>query len=370
MAVLTVAAVFPLAQCNSTPPPPPAHPVMAAPSATASAPVASVEAPPPAPPPRPTAPEPPAPQLASAGAFLVWIEDSSAKGGFHTALVEPGGAGGGAAKMVAERQEVVLASSKELWVMRSKTTRVTNCADCPLCMQDSSKCKKTTTTKVDEPLLQSLGTGRTIEPWGKNFTFESGCTAQVSAQDVAVAPAGAVGTVYFADWSKSTTRCGGDESDDGASFAFDLDKEALVELTLPDPPTDTLSAKAKADIIVQGCANDHAENPTLYRTRAVYGDDGVLRGLYGFTMSAGQGCANGPDHSTALSEQKSPWIPPELAAYGKLPAYVTSFMADRSAVNAMPIPAARVADAEKQMAVTDKDLDRLAKAFKKANPAP
>jgi hypothetical protein len=367
LAVTTMAAVFPLAQCNSAPPPPPVHPVIATPSATVSAPVASVEAPPPAPPPKPRPPEPPAPQLVSAGAFLVWIEDSSATGGFRTALVEPAGQ---SPKMVAQRPEVVLASSKELWVLRTKKTKVTNCADCDACMRDSSKCKKTATASVDEPLLQSLGTGRTIEPWSKSFTFESGCTAQVATQDATVTPAGAVGTVLFADWSKSTTRCGGDEADDGASFAYDLDKEAMVELTLPDPPTETLSAKAKADLIVQGCAGGHTEDPTFYRARAAYGDDGVLRGLYGFSMAAQQGCANGPDHSTALSEQKSPWIPPELAAYGKLPAYVTGFMADRSAVNAMPIAAARVADAEKEMARTDKDLDNLAKAFKKANPAP
>ena len=62
--------------------------------------------------------------------------------------------------------------------------------------------------------------------------------------------------------------------------------------------------------------------------------------------------------------------PAELAAYGKLPAYVTGFMADRSATFAMPIAAARVADAEKEMARTDKDLEKLAKAFKKAAAAP
>jgi hypothetical protein len=365
--VLTVATVFPLAQCNSAPPPPPAHPVIAAPSATASAPVASVEAPPPAPPPRPAPPEPPAPQLVSAGAFLVWIESGAANGGFRTVLVEPAGQ---SPKVVAERQEVVVASPKELWVLRSKKTKLTNCGECDVCLRDSSKCKKTATASLDEPQLESLATGRVQEPWVKNYTFESGCSAQVAAQDASVTFAGVVGTFFFADVSKSTTRCGGDESDEGASFAYDMDKEAIVELTLPDPPTETLSAKAKADLIVQGCASDHAENPTLYRSRAAYGDDGVLRGLYGFTMTAGQGCANGPDHQTALSEQKSPWIPPELTAYGKLPAYVTGFMADRSAISAMPIAAARVADAEKEMARTDKDLEKLARAFKKAASAP
>ena len=242
-----------------------------------------------------------------AGAFLVWIESGAATGGFRTVLVEPAGEN---PRVIAERQEVVVASSKELWVLRTKKTKVTNCGVCDVCMRDSTKCKKTETASVDEPQLESLATGRVQEPSIKNYTFESGCSAMVASQDAGVTFAGAVGTFFFADVSKSTTRCGGDEQDDGSSFAFDMDKEAIVELTLPDPPTETLSAKAKADLIVQGCASDHAENPTLYRSRAVYGDDGVLRGLYGFTMSAGQGCANGPDHQTALSEQKSPWIPP------------------------------------------------------------
>jgi len=362
--VLATLAFLGLTQCNSPPPVPPAPPPTPAPSASASTPVASVEPPPAPPPPAPKPPEPPAPRLVSAGAMLVWIEESSAVGGFRTTLVEPGPGG---AKVVAERPAVVVASSKELWVLRTKKTRYANCAECEKCNVDPRKCKKNDAASVDEPILESLGTARVLEPWSKTFTFVAGCAAQVSDQGASMTPAGAVGNVFFADLSKSVTSCGSDTAFNDEPLAFDLDAEKAVEPTLPDPPTHALTVRASAEILVQDCVHDRAEVPTMYRARAAYGDDGVLHGLYAFTTAAPQNCASGPNHEMNLDELKSPWIPPELAAYGKLPAFVVAYMADRSATFAMPIAAERVADAEKEMARTDKELARMEKGLARAH---
>jgi hypothetical protein len=361
---LVTLAFLGLTQCNSPPPVPLAPPPTPAPSASVPTPVASVEPPPAPPPPAPKPPEPPALRLVSAGAMLVWIEAADALGGFRTTLVEPGPGG---AKVVGERPAVVVASSKELWVLRTKKTRYANCAECDKCNQDPRKCKKNDKATVDEPILESLGTARVLEPWQKTFTFVAGCAAQVSAQDASMTPTGAVGNLFFADVSKNVTSCGSDTTFGDESLAFDLDAERAVEPTLPDPPTHALTIRAKAEILVQDCSQDRTEVPTLYRARAAYGDDGVLHGLYAFTMTASPNCASGPNHETMLNEQKSPWIPPELAAYGKLPAFVVTYMADRSATFAMPIAAERVADAEKEMARTDKELARMEKDLAKAH---
>jgi hypothetical protein len=333
-----------------------------APVAVASAPppAADVAPPPAAAPPKPKPPEPPAPQLVTAGAMLVWIEDSSALGTYRTQLVEPAAGG---AKLVAERPEIVVASSKELWVLRTKKTPAQNCVECTVCNRDPRKCKKNKTESVDEPFLQSLATGRVLEPWKKTFTFEAGCSASAAAQDASVTLVGTVGPVLFGNLSKSVTRCADDDPTlDDQPFAFDLEGETAIAPTLPDPPTDALTARAKVEILTTGCVTERTDTPALYWARAAYGEDGVLRGVYGFTMTAPPNCASGPGHQATFSEQKSPWAPPELAAYGKLPAFVVSYMADRSATFATPIAAARVADAEKEMARTDKELARLVKA--------
>jgi hypothetical protein len=327
-------------------------------------PVASVEPPPAPPTPAPKPPEPPTPRLVSAGAMLVWIEEAAAVGRFRTTLVEPGPGG---AKVVAERPAVVVASSKELWVLRTRKTRYANCAECDKCNVDPRKCKKNEAATVDEPFLESLVTARVLEPWSKTFTFAAGCAAQVMAQDASMTPAGAVGNVFFADVSKNVTSCGSDTTVADEPLAFDLDAETAVEPTLPDPPTHALTLRAQAEMVVQGCVEDRAKVPTLYRARAAYGDDGVLRGRYAFTMAAPGNCADGPNHETVLDEQKSPWIPPELAAYGKLPAFVVTYMADRNATFAMPIAAERVTDAEKEMARTDKELARMEKDLAEAH---
>jgi hypothetical protein len=296
--------------------------------------------------------------------MLVWIEESSAVGGFRTTLVEPGPGG---AKVVGERPAVVVASSKELWVLRIRKTPYLTCAECDKCNVDPRKCKKNDVNTGDDPILESLGTARVLEPWSKAFTFVAGCAAQVSAQDASMTPVGAVGNVLFADVSKNVTSCGSDTAFGDEPLAFDLDAERAVEPTLPDPPTHALKIRAKAEILVQDCTQDRAEVASLYRARAAYGADGVLHGVYAFTMPASSNCASGPNHETMLNEQKSPWIPPELAAYGKLPAFVVTYMADRGATFAMPIAAERVADAEKEMARTDKELGKMEKDLARAH---
>ncbi len=359
---LATLAFLGLTQCNAPPAAPPVPPAMPTPSVSVATPVVPVEPPPAPPPPAPKPAEPPAPHLISAGAMLVWIEESSALGGYRTTLVEPGPGG---AKVVGERPAVVVASSKELWLLRTKSTRYANCAECDKCNVDPRKCKKNDKATVDEPFLESLATGRVLEPWQKTFTFVAGCAAQMGSQDASMTPTGAVGHVLFADVSKTVTTCSQDTAFDYDPVAFDLDAEGPAALTLPEPPTHALTIKAQAEIVVQDCAQDKAEVPTMARARAAYGDDGVLHGMYGFTMAAPVNCANGPDHQTMLDELKSPWTPPELAAYGELPAFVVSYMADRSATFAMPIAPERVAAAEKEMARTDKDLAKLEKDLPK-----
>ncbi|HEX3343933.1 MAG TPA: hypothetical protein VHS09_05135 [Polyangiaceae bacterium] len=362
--LLAAPAFLLLTQCNPPAPPPAAPPVTPVASVSVPAPLASA-APPAAPlPPAPKPAEPPAPRLVSAGAMLVWIEESSAVGGFRTTLVEPGPGG---AKIAGERPAVVVASSKELWVLRTKKTRYANCGECDKCNADPAKCKKNEAATVDEPYLESLGTARVVEPWQKTFTYAPGCAAQLMSQDAAVTPAGAVGNLFFADVTKVVTSCGGDTAQNDEALAFDLDAEKPVEPTLPDAPTHALTLRAQAEIVVQDCTPDRTEVPTLYRARAAYGDDGVLHGLYAFTMTAQTSCASGPDHDTMLNEQKSPWIPTELAAYGKLPAFVVTYMAERRATFAMPVAADRVAAAEKEMARTEKELAALEKDLARAH---
>jgi hypothetical protein len=261
----------------------------------------------------------------------------------------------------------VVASSKELWVLRTRSTRYLNCAECDKCNVDPRTCKKNDKATVDEPYLESLATGRVLEPWKATFTYANGCAAQVQGQDASMTPAGAVGHVLFADLSKTVTSCQSDSAIDATPLAFDLDTETAIQPTLPDAPTHALTVRAQADIVVQDCSQDKTEVPSLYRARAAYGDDGVLHGMYTFSTAGTPNCASGPDHAMMLSEQKSPWIPPELAPYGKLPAFVASYMADRNATSAMPIAAARVADAEKEMARSDKDLAKLEKDLARAH---
>jgi hypothetical protein len=48
---------------------------------------------------------------------------------------------------------------------------------------------------------------------------------------------------------------------------------------------------------------DPNEQPEAYRMTARYAPDGVLQGVFGFTMSAPYMCGTGPGHYTVLSEQ-------------------------------------------------------------------
>jgi hypothetical protein len=345
---LAVLAVLELTQCNSPPAPPPVPPATPPPAETVPLPLASVAPPPVIPPATPRAPEPPPLRLVAAGAAIVWTADPKARGGFRSALVEPGPGG---TKVVAERPEVVLASSKELWVLRVKKAHVTGCGDCDKCATDPPTCKKNQPIDVDEPSLQSLRSGRVLEPWSQSFVFTPGCTAAVTTQGAMATLTGAVGPVFFAEVSTQLMGCGAAHpmsSDE--PLAFDLDTEKAIKPTIPAAAKDDLAARAHKALTAEECASDPKEAAAPFEVTAAYGEGGALHGVYAFTMSAPYMCGTGPGHYSVLDTQTSPWLPAELAPYGKLPPFVASFMAEKKAAFAMPIAAARVADAEKEFA--------------------
>jgi hypothetical protein len=343
--VLSVLTVLLLTQCNSPPPAPPAQPVVLAPVVSAAPPVASVAPPPPAPVVPPKAQELPPLRLVAAGAVIVWIADPKARGGFRSALVEPAPDG---AKVVAERPEVILASSKELWVLRIKKARAVRCAECDKCR--TGPCTKNATTPIDEPYLQGLRTSRVLEPWSDAFVPSKGCADQMDMQEGSAALAGAVGTVIFASVGKFSMGCeAAHPQSESETLAFDLDTETVIKPTFPAPPLDELVERAHKELTALDCANPD-DRPEPWEASAAYGAGGELHGVYTFTMAAPYYCGTGPGHYSILSEQTSPWIPPELAAYGKLPAFAASYMAEKQATFAMPIAPGRVAAAEKEMA--------------------
>jgi hypothetical protein len=322
--------------------------VVVAPVVPAQASVAAVAPPPVAPPAKPKPPEPPPLRLVAAGAVIVWTEDAKARGGFRSAMVEPAPGG---AKVVVERPEVILASSKDLWVLRIKKTRDLSCAECDKCLTDPPTCKKNEASDEDEPYLQNLRTSRVIEPWRATFVPSKGCADSMSMHHDEVTLTGAVGPVLFAEVSTGGMACGAAHPQFAQeSLVFDLDAEADTKLTFPDAATDALAELAHKELVAQDCAMDPDETPTPYEATAAYGAGGELHGAYSFTMNAPYACGTGPGHYSIINTQTSPWLPPELAAYGKLPAFAASYMAAHKAVYAMPIAAARVADAEKEMA--------------------
>jgi len=344
---LATLGVLGLTQCHSPPPAPPAQPAVQVPAVPVPPTVATVAPPPVVPPAAPKVPEPPPPRLVSAGAVIVWIADPKARGGFRSALVEPAPDG---AKVIAERPEVILASSKDLWVLRTKKTYAVGCAECDKCTDDPP-CTRNALTPRDEPYLQSLRTRRVLEPWSDAFVPSKGCADDLSSQDADATLTGAVGPVFFAEVGKSGMGChSAHPFSDSGPLAFDLDAEAPVTLTFPAAPLDTLKAAAHKELTAEECASNPDNDPDPSEATAAYGEGGVLHGVYAFTMSAPYFCGGGPGHYSILNTQTSPWLPPELAAYGKLPAFAASYMASKKATFAMPIAAERVAAAEKEMA--------------------
>jgi len=345
---LATLAVLGLTQCNSPPPAPPAQPVVIVPAVSVPAPVTSVAPAPAVTVGKPKAPEPPPLRLVSAGAVIVWTEDGRARGGFRSALVEPAPDG---ARVIAERPEAIFASSKELWVLRVKKMRGLSCTECEKCTTNPPTCKKNEANDSDEPSLQSLRTGRVLEPWQKTFVPSRGCADGMSMDEVSVTLTGAVGPVFFAEVSHMLMGCAMPHpSYEQETLAFDLDAEADVGLGVPKEAEDRLADLAHTALTAEECAMDPTAVPTLYSATAAYGEGGLLHGVYSFTMAAPYMCGTGPGHYSIINTQTSPWIAPELAAYGKLPPFAASYMASHKATFAMPIAPARVADAEKEMA--------------------
>lgn len=303
------------------------EPSAAAPAAPAAPAAASAAAPLP--------PLPPAPPLndVTGAAAIIWIPDPKAIGGFRSAWIEPG------LGMAAERKEAILVGSTQLWALATKKRRTTLC-DCATCViEPAVRCGKRKPHELDEPYLRGLGTGATVEPWRGAFVQNSSCE---SDQTVTVELAGGVGPFVFAITHRETDGCTwAHGSFDDQPGVFDLDTGAAVKLAAPRPVRELLRARAKVEIVEQDCMLNPDESPTAYTATASYDATGALHGRYSFWMGAPYSCGLGPGHYSVLSEQASDWLPKELAARGRVPAWVAAFLSSAHARHAFMISAAR-----------------------------
>ncbi len=281
----------------------------------------------------------------------MWIANTKALGGFRSALVEPAADGG--AKVVAERPEAVVASSADLWVVRFRKARGVECEGCEACDPDAPTCGKEKRADLDEPVFESLRTGRVVAPWQKEFARTGSCEAGVAFDTASVTLTGAVGPVIFASVSTMSWHCGAAHPDpDENSEAFDFDKGRAVTLAFPaDASRGLAKAAATALTRTDDCPIEVEDPSTLTEAwvTAAYGADGVLTARYMFTTPASYTCATGPGHYKSGSEQASTTLPRELVPYARLPAYVASYLAARKAMTAMLIAPSRVAAAEAEM---------------------
>lgn len=299
---------------------------------TAVTPEPEPEAPPPEEPPE--IPSAPAKLEASGAAALIWVPDPKAAYGFATVLVTRAR---GKTKVVAERKEPVLASSRELWVLRSKKLASRGCAECEACSTDPPSCRQDELVEITEPYLKSLTSGRTFEPWKGSFGAQAGCKDSVGGHDTELQLHGGVGRFFFFSVNSWIQYCGGAHPMFGADeVTLDIDRGVDVDLSFPAVVTPLLKKRAQLELGAE-CVSDPKEEPAEYRALASYSPKGELQGAFQFTMTAPYMCGTGPGHYTALSEQVSDWIPPELESWGRLPDWVAEYVADKDARHAFLI---------------------------------
>jgi hypothetical protein len=280
---------------------------------------------------RPALPPAPLPIEAEGAAAIVWVEDDTAEDRIRSTWIEPDGAG---AKVVARRSGKVFVGRRELWVLAHREVKIKNqrCGAGTSCNDGS---------ETPEPYLKSLASGRAQlpSPWHREIRDSLGCahTAEVMVE-------GSVGTVGFARIGISDMACGAQcPMHRGALATFDVDTGKPVKLAFPPgivAPLREHLLSSMADQL-QSCPK-----LPLYRATAAYNAGGVLEGVYEFGDDQVGLCAGAP--SCPNPTERVAWVPEKLAPWGKLPAWVASFLAMTRAETALLIPAARLAASRKQ----------------------
>lgn len=291
---------------------------------------------------------PPAPSKRPAldgSAAVVWIPDVQAVRGFRSVFLEEVG---GLAREVRDRKEPVVVGKNELWVIRTRKLASLACSQCELCANQPPTCKVNDPVTLEVPYLQSLKSKRKLEPWKGRYSPRAGCSASVAEHDTTLQIDGAVGLVLFTTVNGWDQYCGGMHPVFWSeAVEFDVDAAANAKLTFPVEPLAALREHAKAEM-TEECVLDPKEEPADYRITAAYAPNGELEGVFGFTKGAPYMCGTGPGHYSLLVEKRSEWIPKELERWGKLPAWVTQFLAKNAASHAFVIPAARARAARRE----------------------
>jgi hypothetical protein len=235
--------------------------------------------------------------------------------GFHSSWIEPGPSG---PKLVAQRDDVVFVGTSELWVLATKTVKREEC----VC--GASGCDGRQPVTFDEPVLRSLESQRQIEPWKDSYQLwgDDGHSVSFSLD-------GAVGAVIFASVTLVSHNCGAAiVMHLGGPGAFRVDTGAPQPIETPPQIEATLWAGMPAECRGWGEMG--------YLTDG-YDAAGELRGSYGVPFEAADQFSVCP-----TIRRQCAWIPRELAAWGKVPAWVASFLATSQARWAFMIPADRV----------------------------
>ncbi len=277
----------------------------------------------------------PMPQAAVArGAAIVWLPDAKAERGFRSVWIEPEAS---TAKAIAERKDLVLAGTSELWAIASRTVRLST----PKCADPTSDCNAE--AELSEPYLQSLATGKRLDlAWdGTLFGPTQSCNKSVD-----VTFDGFVGTILFARAFSLVSECGSPcSAHDESLFDFDIDTGQAVTLEFPADVIEPQRARARLELNQHPEAPDYCEALPAYRATGAYDARGELEGLYEFGDShpgacGGTGCPNPVERAARAPAKLAPWA--------KLPAWVARYLASSKAEHAALISEARFTAAKKE----------------------
>ena len=273
------------------------------------------------------APLPPTPIEAAGDAVIVWVDEDSDQ--VKSVLLKRDSS---TAQVVAERQGRVFVTPKDLFVLARRRQRIT-LGDL---VEYTRRCHGTQTAEIEVPYFRSLRTGRHIEPWKADISRVNSNSSDYTFE---VTIDAAVGSVVFGKtWTTDTACDGYAPIHYGGLFSFDLDRGVEVKMTFPPIALGLLREQARHDIPSGEGVNCGDMEP--YRATAEYDEAGVLQGNYEFgTDSAGVGVAapGCPNPS-----YRSPFTPPELKRWGRLPAWVAAYMAEHAAKHAFVISKARL----------------------------
>jgi hypothetical protein len=234
---------------------------------------------------------------------------------FHSSWIEPGPSG---PKVVAQRYDVVFVGTTELWILATRPVRLREC----VC--GANGCNGRQTVTFDEPLLQSLESKRQIEPWKDRYELWGD-----DGHSVSFGLDGAVGGVMFASVTAASHNCGaGIVMHNGGPDSHRVDTGASQPIQTPPQIEAALWAGMPAECQGRGKMEYMPDG---------YDANGELQGSYGLPFEAADQFSTCPNIRRASS-----WIPRELVAWGKVPSWVASFLANSKARWAFMIPADRV----------------------------